>query len=305
MVTKGGTKHSHGSIAWRNICLAWNHIKPLLEPTPPENLDEWRSLPLWRPHVSHTSPNLAGCKTQAQLRIQEHGVSYIQDITTRTEEFLPWHLISPDCPNRLGSKTYDSLKANLRDVPHFPASPPVQTIFVENTTDLYEPHHQVWQFQISSCVHISQWTLATSNVWPEMAFYVKVGRLAKRSGDPPAPPINTRRVLVPAPVGKTQAAIHYGTWTSDFLSQYNWADSTSLLNTPSAQLRSLQARHQMSAHTKFAKWELALQHPIPENIWSSIWISYRGASENSHVSLAITVSSNRHPKVAFPHHTHY
>lgn len=37
----------------------------------------------------------------------------------------------------------------------------------------------------------------------------------------------------------------------------------------------------MSTHTTLTKWELALEQPIPENIWSSIWISYRSASENT------------------------
>lgn len=77
--------------------------------------------------------------------------------------------------------------------------------------------------------------------------------------------------------------MHYGSWTADqaFLMQYNWADSTPLLNTSTAQLRSLQPCHGMSAHMALTKWELALEQPIPKNIWSSIWISYRGASENT------------------------
>lgn len=90
-------------------------------------------------------------------------------------------------------------------------------------------------------------------------------------------------MLVRSPVEKPHHRMHYGTWVPEraYLSQYHWKDTTPLLNTSTAELRALKATQRQAIHKAHTKWELALARPIPEHIWSSIWLLYRGAAKNT------------------------
>lgn len=112
---------------------------------------------------------------------------------------------------------------------------------------------------------------------------MQAGTLTTSIPTPPAPPLRAHRIITRQPVGTSKACSFYGPWTPErsFLIQYHWADHTPLLNSSTAQLHALQARHRQTPHTAHLKWEMSLAQPLPENIWSSIWIQYRGASENA------------------------
>lgn len=75
----------------------------------------------------------------------------------------------------------------------------------------------------------------------------------------------------------------YGLWTSEtaFLEQYLWQDESSLLHTSTAQLRNMQASHQLVRHSALLKWEIRLNCGIPDDIWTSTWLPFRGSCENT------------------------
>lgn len=133
VVTKGGSHKSPGSPVWRNICIAWAQLKPLLMPSSPRNMDKWQHLPLWRPHKNHISPRAVRCKTLAQHRIRDRGFFSMADITIAPGEFIPWNTISPDTPDRLGLRAFEALKGNLQAPPDFQELDETQNLFFENS----------------------------------------------------------------------------------------------------------------------------------------------------------------------------
>lgn len=112
---------------------------------------------------------------------------------------------------------------------------------------------------------------------------VQAGFLSVRSCVSQAPQTLARRILLRSPAGKSNVQIHFRPWDQEraFLSQYHWADSTPLLNSSTTQLRALQVRHRRGNHAAHHKWELTFSFPVPETIWSNIWLTYRGAAENT------------------------
>lgn len=74
IVTKGGSLLSQGSPAWQNVCKAWSSLKSFIRKVDPRNMEEWRALPLWSPHVHHITESKAQCTTQAQGRLRAAGL---------------------------------------------------------------------------------------------------------------------------------------------------------------------------------------------------------------------------------------
>lgn len=119
VVSKGGGKLSGGSTVWQNICAAWDSLKPLLVVNEPRNLEEWKLLPLWSPHLAHTNPKLVRCKSLAQHRLREGGLVQIGDITANDGSFLTWIEVPHNNEDSAARKAFDRLVNNLRAVPRF------------------------------------------------------------------------------------------------------------------------------------------------------------------------------------------
>lgn len=60
IVTSCGTMRMSGSKTWQSICRGWGRMKKCILHKRPVNLEGWRALPLWRPHVNHLRPNWQG-----------------------------------------------------------------------------------------------------------------------------------------------------------------------------------------------------------------------------------------------------
>lgn len=90
-------------------------------------------------------------------------------------------------------------------------------------------------------------------------------------------------VLLRIPWGKTGDGATFGPWTSEraLLNQYIWLDGTPILNTSTAQLRHLQAQQRQVPHLALTKWVNQLQCDMPGAIWTTTWLNYRSANENT------------------------
>lgn len=133
LFTKGGSSSSCGSSVWNTICKAWSKLKPLLCPTPPRNVDEWRLLPLWSPHHNHIDHSKVRCSSQAQHRIREEGICLMGDILSPTGQLLTWAELHHGAIDRGGERAFASLTANLHQNPILDDSPGNQPIFFEST----------------------------------------------------------------------------------------------------------------------------------------------------------------------------
>lgn len=283
VVTMGGSKRSCGSSVWQNICIAWSSLKHLLVRIPPRNLEEWGSLPIWSPHLAHITPKLVRCKTQAQHRLRTEGLLTINDISSHRGELLAWPEVAHNVLDTAGHRAFDTLISNLHAAPQFPASLKHQSIFFEADRTNPDSVACVWQFSVPESEASSSWHNIVPRFAPIREFSVCAGNLRARLGMPSAIPIFAHRILVRSPTKKAQSLVHWGRGGSDcgFLSQHGWQDGTALLDTSTTQLSSLQARLRQTPHTASLKWETDLGQPIPENLWTSIWLPYRGSSENT------------------------
>lgn len=114
IVTKGGSSESLGSPPWQNICRAWSSLKPFLRKLAPRNEEEWRLLPLWRPHHQHISDTKVHCNTLAQQRLREAGLLTVGDISEVNGQLSPWESLPLNHEDTLGHRAYTALTANIR-----------------------------------------------------------------------------------------------------------------------------------------------------------------------------------------------
>lgn len=114
IVSKGGSSESLGSSSWQNICKAWGSLKPFLRHAAPRNQEEWRELPLWRPHIQHVSESRVKCTTQAQRRLRDAGILTIGDISEADGRYKPWESLPVNKEDTASRRAYEALIANLR-----------------------------------------------------------------------------------------------------------------------------------------------------------------------------------------------
>lgn len=87
----------------------------------PVNLEEWNALPIWRSHVNHQLGYQAGCRTAAQRRLREAGISCMGDLVDTQGRLLPWNVLQARGIPMQG--TLQDLHANLRASPELDTTP--------------------------------------------------------------------------------------------------------------------------------------------------------------------------------------
>lgn len=70
-----------------------------------------------------------------------------------------------------------------------------------------------------------------------------------------------------------------------------------LLNSSTAQLRLLQVYDSTGSHGALDEWEIQLGRPVPDSIWQSTWATYRSATENTGLPVAIDISYPYHKQM--------
>lgn len=128
-VTMGGSRSSRGSAAWKNICKAWTKLKPLLLPVDPRNIEEWKQLPLWRPHRNHNNHSLVNCSTRARQWLRTHGINMMGDVISPTGQFVNWADIQPGNTNVSRERAFQKLIDNLLVIPTLDATPGLHRLF--------------------------------------------------------------------------------------------------------------------------------------------------------------------------------
>lgn len=117
VVSKCGHMEMGGSDTWRNICRGWEKMKVHIHISRPINMEEWRNLPLWRPHVNHLDPKLVRCHTRPLRLIREAGFHRMDDILDLGGMFLSWNVVRDEGLPPACGQAYDNMTANLVRVP--------------------------------------------------------------------------------------------------------------------------------------------------------------------------------------------
>lgn len=80
VVSPCGRMRTEGSCTWSHICQGWQALKVHISERRPSCMEEWRALPLWRPHLNHQIPGLARCSTQQQRSLRNGGLHRMSDV---------------------------------------------------------------------------------------------------------------------------------------------------------------------------------------------------------------------------------
>lgn len=280
VVTRGGSHVSLGSPAWQNICKAWGRLKPLLHKSAPRNGEEWRSLPLWQPHLHHRAETGVKCHSQAQHRLRSFGICYVRDILTPNGQLQDWADLDLDHNDTACRRAYHALRANLRIDPQSDQLPGPHWVFFGKDASGYGG--RIWQFDVQQQYLSCDWPRICDTYQPVCTFVNYAGSIqnSPRSDIPNMAALHW--VLLRLPTGKKDRRRHYGAWSPErgFLIQYHWSDLTPLLATSTSQLPSLQARQLYKPHLALRKWEGQLACHIPPEVWHKISVKFWGANEN-------------------------
>lgn len=281
IVTKGGSTESMGSPPWQNICRAWSALKPLLRRTEPRNLEEWRQLPLWRPHTHHMAETCVFCRSQAQHRLRDAGLLTVGDITGEDGQFKTWASLPINHEDQNGLRAFDALVANIRPVPHFEHQMgPHRLYFGEESS---ESNGVLWLYNVQQQRVSSEWRVIRDSSLPISTFRSREGVIRKITRSCPPHNAQLHRVLVRHTRSSLTRRTHFGLWSMDkhFLLQYKWSDGSLILDTTTAQLRTLQASRRHKPHSAATRWAAELGCETPGEIWRETWLNYRAANENT------------------------
>lgn len=280
IVSPGGGTSSRGSAAWQNISRAWAKLKPSLSAVTPRNEDEWRQLPIWRPHRNHITHTNVKCSSQGQRWLRQLGPNTMGDFMAPDGRLAAWQDIYQGPTNNRGERAFRRVVENLRDIPALDDTPILHPLFFEAVDD--RGNQCIWQYNVPAADTSLNWAELHTRFNPIRTLYASGGALLAGPHNAPTPRTLAYRVLLRLPAECGPLHHYFGQWNPEnaWLTQYQWTDGTALLNTSTRQLHRLLARQRSTPHSALQKWTTSLACEIPPTIWGSIWVSSRGASEN-------------------------
>lgn len=281
MVTKGGSSISLGSPPWQNLCKAWSSFKPLLRRTEPRNMDEWKELPLWRPHIHHKADSKAQCSTQAQNRLRDAGLLTLGDLTEADGHIRPWNSLPVNQEDSNAHRAFTALVANIKPLAPFEFLPGPNRLFFGGVDSESDGH--IWEYDVQQQFVTSNWPAIRDLSLPINTFQCKAGVIRKITRTCPPNAAVLHRILVRNSNRQDGKRTHFGFWSAErnLLLQYKWSDGSLFLDTNTSQLCKLQASQRFRPHKAATKCGNELGCTLPVDLWSGMWLTFRGANENT------------------------
>lgn len=216
-----------------------------IDPSAPVNNEEWRNLPLWRPHDNHQQGGNTNRLSRAQLRIYELGIGRMDDIMDPRGQFLSWdHMAGRGLPQNCRA-AYLALVSSLVQIPELNPSLDLCDLFVENRVQ-----KMVWQFLVPPLHKQTGWLPFLDRTTAQRAFKIAGDLLVPAPLSCPGPQAVLQRIVVQAPRGRSDL-IYCGPWNGEttMLAQYKWKSGLPLLNSSTASIRRIQNSTIASPHT--------------------------------------------------------
>lgn len=278
MVSRCGTMKMEGSPVWKNLCTGWASLKKRLAPKIPSNLEElWGDLPLWRPHINHVEEKLVCCTTIAQRSLKQAGFQFMAGVLDQGNVPIQWDEAQQRGAPINCERAFNTLMQNLKIIPEIGPPEAEKDLFLEDSnTD------RVWQYRVEARRATERWIPFMNLTEPTHTFRTVGSMLSPIAKCSPPPDAHLHRIVVRAP-WHSGRLFHLGRWQREHLmiNQYHWQDGTPLLQSSTAQLRLLQVRGPTTTHSALQKWQRQLGILVPDDIWTSTWIPYRSAAENT------------------------
>lgn len=279
-VSQCGTMKISGSAPWRRICSSWATLRRRLKPKRPANLEEWKELPLWRPHLNHIDGSLARCSSIPQKALRDSGFNRMGDVLDTATSAISWAEARRRGAPQNCEAAFRQLVLNLQLVPILDQPEEPHDLFLQGMSLVN--NDRVWQFRIKARHLSERWLPFMIGSEPIRTFRYTGHYLVPITTCKPDSQAILKRIIVRSPKF-ANSHLHMGEWTREnlLLTQYKWKDGTGLLHSSTAQLRLLQVADHSRPHSAFSKWENQLACTIPTEIWNFTWIPYCSAAENT------------------------
>lgn len=139
----------------------------------------------------------------------------------------------------------------------------------------------IWQFQLPAARLTGAWIPFMDRSSPDHTFRLEGNKLRPTRHCCPDSETILSRVMVSSNANaRTRQKL--GPWIDDNpMTQYQWVDGTPLVESSTAQLRSIQVHHAAQPHGALRKWTEELGRPIPDDVWQFTWMDFRSAAENT------------------------
>lgn len=148
IVSPSGRLKTAGSCTWSNICNGWQELKTHIVARRPANIQEWKELPLWRPHVNHRIQSKARCSSQPLRSLRDGGLNRMGDIMRVDGSICSWAEIAMRGIPAHSHAAYRDLLTNLIQVPVLDNSPGLREFFVESTN--LPRQQRVWKYMLTA-----------------------------------------------------------------------------------------------------------------------------------------------------------
>ena len=108
-----------GSTVFSNICDSWLRASRHLRRSQPSNILEWRSFPLWIPHIHHIQPKKVNCLSVGNITLRDSGLLIMADITNADGDIIAWEQLPAGGLPPSTERAYRSLISNIAADPTF------------------------------------------------------------------------------------------------------------------------------------------------------------------------------------------
>lgn len=155
------------------MCRSWTSLKKWLIPSRPVNLDAWRALPLWHPHVNQIDPSRSRCGNAAQKALRDCGFHCMADVTNMHGTVVPWEEALRRGARPELERAYISLIANLQRLPDLRPPHARLPIFLEGTNE--SGSTLVWKFSLPVAQLTEAWLPFLDHSLPDCT-YLRLGQ---------------------------------------------------------------------------------------------------------------------------------
>lgn len=286
---------------WLGIYTAWNTSKNCLVQIEPNNIEEWRSLPIWSPHAAHIDKKKARCTTIGSQILRQYGVLDMASITSESGTLNGWGQgITPLLPI-ISRVPYEKLISNIQSLPMLsPDRDDLQQCYMGDVNSGDSPDI-LWEFSVRK-KDLSIEIRTAAQLGPPAATYrVQLQRVKQLLHDNSLnPPDQLRRFHI----NVTRNGKHLLGPITDIPSlalQHSWPDGTPFFNTSVSHLRSLQIKSNRQ-HSAISNWRQNHNWTgSSAHLWKETWHTCRAEAENCFLwQLIYQVPTTRHYRRHYP-----
>lgn len=145
-----------GSPSWQSLCRNWETLRKQLLPSQPMSIEEWRSTPLWRPHVNQQQITGQRKLSKDQHLLRLAGFQQMGNVDMDVGgNLIDWETAIERGALTRCRQVFQELKASLVAAPLFDPSQSARDFFVQEENPMGPK--LIWQFLLPPTCLTAAW----------------------------------------------------------------------------------------------------------------------------------------------------